>query len=78
MINYNRYANEIILYRSMLLANLSDGITGAIATCHNNGLGLKSFFFFFFSFLIFSLKFHEYALDLLHNLPLDGRTLFKL
>ena len=40
LININGYVNKIILFRTMLLANVSNGITGTIAMCHNNGLGL--------------------------------------
>ena len=40
LININGYVNKIILFRAMLLANVSNGITGTIAMCHNKGLGL--------------------------------------
>ena len=47
----------------MLLANVSNGITGTIAVYHNNGLGLIYLGFECFSFIIdILLMFHEYAL----------------
>ena len=67
LININGYANKIIILRSMLLANVSNGITGTKAMCHNNVLGLKYLGSECFSFIIdILLMFHEYALDLLH------------
>ena len=64
LMNINGYVNKIILFRTMLLANVSNGITGTIAMCHNNGLGLIYLGFECFSFIIdILLMFHEYALD---------------
>ena len=47
----------------MLLANVSNGITGSKAMCDNNVLGLKYLGFECFSFITDILLFHEYALD---------------
>ena len=63
-INNHKIKHKIILFRSMLLANVSNGITGTKAMCHNNVLGLKYLWFECFSFIIdILLMFHEYALD---------------
>ena len=63
-INNHKIKHKIILFRSMLLANVSNGITGTKAMCHNNVLGLKYSGFECFSFIIdILLMFHEYALD---------------
>ena len=59
-----KHTCKISLFRSMLLANVSNGITGTKAMCHNNVLGLKYLGFECFSFIIdILLMFHEYAFD---------------